>query len=235
MSDRIFPVMTTNGLEFLFDSAKRNSYPATGSLLIDLISKKTGAFTDIVIDNGAITFNGATSKIVFASPRLENVFDNGGTMSVWLKVVSDGQASFARILGTTQPGNIGYEFYTHGESGSTVDFCMIYNFDDTDGAWRLDNAVVLNEWTNVVTTYNSDSDANDALFYKNGVLLPTIVALRAVGTRQSNVGLNQNVGNRNDGGRTFDGDIAIMSVYNRELTASEILQNFEAHRRRFGI
>ena len=35
--------------------------------------------------------------------------------------------------------------------------------------------------------------------------------------------------------RWYDGDISQVSIYNKALTASEINQNFNARRRRFGI
>ena len=35
--------------------------------------------------------------------------------------------------------------------------------------------------------------------------------------------------------RYWDGDIDIVKIYNRALTATEILQNFNAHKSRYGL
>ena len=43
------------------------------------------------------------------------------------------------------------------------------------------------------------------------------------------------IGSRGGSGDWFKGDQGPLLVYNRELTASEVLQNFNAHRGRFGV
>jgi hypothetical protein len=40
---------------------------------------------------------------------------------------------------------------------------------------------------------------------------------------------------RNTGARNFEGSIPIARVYNRALSASEITQNFNANKARFGL
>lgn len=63
---------------------------------------------------------------------------------------------------------------------------------------------------------------------------------RASGTTGATSGVTTTnlltVGNRSGAtDRTFDGDIDVASVYNRVLTASEIKQNFEAMKGRYGL
>ena len=65
--------------------------------------------------------------------------------------------------------------------------------------------------------------------YVNGVLSQSIASDINVTTNNVNIGRWQN------GGRRYNGNIAQVSMYNKALTASEIQQNFNALRGRFGI
>jgi hypothetical protein len=71
------------------------------------------------------------------------------------------------------------------------------------------------------------SDTND--IYINGVLSNSI---------NSNVNISVstvNIGRWQSGGRYFNGDIASARIYNRALTAAEVLRNFNATKSRFGL
>jgi hypothetical protein len=71
------------------------------------------------------------------------------------------------------------------------------------------------------------SDTND--IYINGVLSNSI---------NSNVNISVstvNIGRWQSGGRYFNGDIASAQIYNRALTAAEVLQNYNATKSRFGL
>ena len=65
--------------------------------------------------------------------------------------------------------------------------------------------------------------------YINGVLGQSIATNANVTTNNVNIGRWQN------GGRQYNGNIAQVSIYNRALTAQEVLQNFNATRSRYGI
>ena len=44
-----------------------------------------------------------------------------------------------------------------------------------------------------------------------------------------------NIGNRDNNDRHLDGDVGCARLYNRALSATEVLQNFNAQRGRFGV
>jgi len=71
------------------------------------------------------------------------------------------------------------------------------------------------------------SDTND--IYINGVLSSSKNSDRNISVSNVNIGRWQN------GGRYFNGDIASVQIYNRALTSTEVLQNFNAIKLRFGI
>lgn len=83
-----------------------------------------------------------------------------------------------------------------------------------------------NNWFNLVGVY----DGANASIYLNGNLVvgPTAKSW-------STVAGNAQIGRQTSSGDYWSGNIAQVSVYNRDLTASEISQNFDALRARFGI
>jgi len=76
---------------------------------------------------------------------------------------------------------------------------------------------------------------NSVSFYVNGVL-DTTQTLNTIGNSNSNnILVGGAYSDSYSGGRMFKGNIASVSHYNRLLSASEILQNFNAQRKRFGV
>ena len=71
------------------------------------------------------------------------------------------------------------------------------------------------------------SDTND--IYINGVLSSSKNSDRNISVSNVNIGRWQN------GGRYFNGDIAFAQIYNRALTAAEVLQNYKSTKSRFNL
>ena len=84
----------------------------------------------------------------------------------------------------------------------------------------------LNTWYHFVGTY----DGFNMRFYRNGELRNTVAGSGTLGGS----GINMVVGSYS-GGYYMNGSIPILRIYNRTLNASEILQNFNAIRSRYGI
>ena len=90
--------------------------------------------------------------------------------------------------------------------------------------------VSVGTWYQLVVAYNS---AGTSYFYVNGVSVgsftntitkaPTIISIAAGYSSPST------------GNEYFDGKIAMLNWYNRQLSASEIAQNFRAGSERFGV
>ena len=82
-------------------------------------------------------------------------------------------------------------------------------------------------------TFNEDSD-NVIKLYKNGDRITSLKQnTTGVGTID-NSSVNPRIGNyAGDTTRTFDGKIAVVSFYNRALSADEVSQNYNATKGRF--
>lgn len=82
-------------------------------------------------------------------------------------------------------------------------------------------------WAQVVGTYTS----GDRRIYVNGVQVASDSLAYNIPTNSSGI----RIGSYLDGGYFYNGRIAVVRVYNKALSSSEVLQNFEATRARFGV
>jgi hypothetical protein len=85
-------------------------------------------------------------------------------------------------------------------------------------------------WNNVVAVY----DGSNKYLYINGYCQGWSIACTGTVT-QSAAGTSWIGCYGTNGGYPFNGKIAITQIYNKALSANEILQNFNAYRKRFGI
>lgn len=93
--------------------------------------------------------------------------------------------------------------------------------------------VTINAWHHAAFTYDSAVALNNFIYYIEGVPVRTITTANAITyTGTKSAGLSQNVG----GGVTyFKGSISLVRLYDRALSATEILRHFTRERRLFGV
>jgi hypothetical protein len=122
----------------------------------------------------------------------------------------------------------GYNLYFLGSGGSQTYFTAERFTAGTavSTSITLDQSISVNNWHHLVVTYNGTTLS----LYRNGSLVGT----PATSTGNiTNTSKSLTLGVR--GGNYFGGRISNTKIYNRELTVSEIQQNFNALRGRFGI
>jgi len=98
-------------------------------------------------------------------------------------------------------------------------------------AWVGATAINLNQWYYTMVTY----DQSYQRLYLNGVEVYNAALSGAIGNVYAN---DLRIGARNAPGAPtspFKGYIAAVHMYNRSLTAAEVLQNFNNGRQRFGV
>jgi hypothetical protein len=175
----------------------------------------TGGPTYSSTNGGSIVFNGSTQY----APIGTSAFPFGssaGTLSCWAKTNTI-SGSFSWIVSYGTPGAGQSRFL--GINASTYYFGG-YGDDITA------SGVPANTWINMVGVY----DGTNASMYINGVLVsgPTAKSWNAVAS-------NAQLGRQTNNGEYWNGNISQVSIYNRALSASEIRQNFNALRGRYGI
>lgn len=216
----------TDGLVFYLDATNIKSYPGSGTTWSD-ISGNGNNFTifgspTYSSTNGWTLDNGATSKYMIKNPIAMPT--SALSYEVWCRTTVGSTAilSYASSAADNDfllfaPENLSlYVGVTAVGSGINI----------TDGNWRQ-----------IVRTSNRVS--GDERLYINGSLSynTTLGAGTLVTTNGSFViGQEQDsVGGTFDPNQAFGGNIAIVKLYRKVLTATEVAQNFEASRGRFGI
>jgi len=168
-------------------------------------------------NNGAIGFNGSSNYIQISSDLLGT---GNVSISAWVKAAGYGGSGYGRIV--TNGKCVFY--YSTNNSGQFV----LQRDNSTmaatpTGSWPTANH---GKWVHVVVTSTSAGSTN---FYINGAFIG--VADHTAGTPVA--GGDVFIGNRSDGARGWDGQIANTQMYNRVLSSAEIQQNYKAQRSRF--
>jgi hypothetical protein len=212
-----------SGLVLNLDAGASTSYPGSGTTWTDLSGNgNNGTLTNgptfSSANGGSIVFDG-TNDIVNTSYVSSNAF----TWSVWFKtdVVS---SSFRNIISIRSPN---YILLLLNSSTPNLGFWTSDTL--TSGSSLSTPTISTNTWYNVVFVREGNSITGGYKAYLNGVLYGN-----------ANTGTWSTTDTLSFGGRVgdtqfLDGNIAQVSIYNRALTASEISQNFNILRGRFGI
>lgn len=242
----------TDGLVLLLDAANTKSYPTTGTTWTDLSrSCYNGTLT-----NGP-TFNSSNGgSIVFDG--VDDYIDNIGTINDFNFIFSQGTFSvsfwFKRLTNNTRRV-IGGNTLTNSEKGWFIiveygisgfgDNCL--RFQVTGGvintrliAGSTDNNTIGTDWTHCAFTCENPDKVGK--WYINGVSVNTTTR---VGTGNATQGTyysgpsdrTVNIGRSNFSSTSIplNGNISNFLIYNRALSPTEISQNFNATRSRFGI
>lgn len=219
------PRVVTDGLLLCFDAANIKSYPGSGTSWFDLSGKgNTGTLTNgptySSADGGTIVFDGTNDKVVTTSISFTNyTFD-----------------FFAKPIGNTLAGSTGYNTLAGYSSTRRLLWDAIGNFGEPGhllaqvGSGNIISSfpATRNVWNHIAFTYNSSNIT--ATWYINGVSAGSSSAA-AQGTWNSQI----HIGNYNANAYWMNGNISIVRIYNRALSATEISQNFNATRSRYGI
>ena len=215
----------TQGLVLDLDAANIGSYLKTGSIWNDI----SGNGNRGTLTNGAF-YTGS---------------DYGG-------IVFDGINDYVNIQNNVNPSNITLEFFFKVSITSSYQY-LISNARDCCGAyngyelriesgtpmfqiWNSVNAAVygtlapLNQNYHLAATY----DGSQLKIYQNSVLRGTTNSTLGIGVTPS---YNLAVGGMGMAPAVYNmsGSIYVGRVYNRALSQSEITQNFNAYRSRYGI
>lgn len=232
------PSIPGDGLALILDAGNKDSYPLTGSNWFNLVGLNTGSLVNSpTFTSGALlTFNGST-QYVDLGQRTELQFTNtqAFTISSWVYWTSS--SSQKALFSYALSGGRGY--YSFVDDTGTVNTNGVF-FDYYDGtAFRgvqtASNAITKNTWTNITCTSSTSNSAAGMKIYINGAL-STTSNRTGTGTPSSiNYStLSAQVAARG-GGSNFGGSISQVSVYNRELTAAEVFQTYNATRGRFDV
>jgi hypothetical protein len=227
------------GLVLDLDAAQPLSYKGTGTTWTDLSGNgNNGTLVNMDSANfnsangGSLTFDGTNEYITLPTNLLIHETGNPFTFSIWFKTSSTGI-----ILGQqnnpTPNAASGYvpAIYV-GTDGLLYTSCF---WGGSTGNQSVSSSSVNNSsWNNITVTFA----ANSQISYLNGVSYATLSKTQTnySSTYYYFLGSGQGAAWFNFGGSPYyNGSIATTSYYNRALTATEITQNYNALKHRFGL
>jgi hypothetical protein len=219
-----FGKIVTSGLVLALDAADRNSYVSGSTVWNDLSGNNySGSLingpTFSSTNGGSIVFDGVDDYITATEIGQLTRF----SIESWFKPTSYPN-NYAAVIASVYPGTnatvnfkIGYEAGTGMVGGTYI------------GNWFYTPSVptTLNTWQQIIFTY----DGSGLAIHSNGV---SGGSNAFTGTPNSGGG-GIRIGRRWDLAEYFAGNIAITRVYNRALSQSEILQNYNAQKSRFNL
>ena len=227
------PNIVRSGLVLALDAADKNSYVGSGTAWNDI----SGNSNNTTLTNGP-TFSNANVGVI--------VFDGINDYSSRASITSPPTTTFTISLWCTFSSNTAdrYLFSVGRDIGVPTGglALLAYGFDVVSdvlifelgsGVGRVSSGIVptINTWYNIVAT----ADGTNTKFYVNSILKNT--SAQGSGQIASNPTLS--VGSYvNSSGipSTYfhDGRVSNVYFYNRALSATEVLQNYNATKTRFG-
>ena len=216
--------IVTDGLVLSLNAADKNSYPGSGTTWIDTSGNgNNGTLTNgptfSSANGGAIVFDGVDDYITNGSLNLQQNW----TLEAMCYMNSD--SSFGifgqGVFNTNQGLHI---LYQNGSRG------MIYGMYANDNDYQNNYRPTTGRWYHWVFTYNHSTYAKQ--FYADTVLqtAPASVQNQYSGTGQFNIGAIYS-----SAGSVANGRFAFARMYNKVLSTTEILQNYNAQKSRFGL
>jgi len=225
MSVKGGPNTVTSGLVLELDAGNIKSYPTTGTTWFD----KSGNANNGTLINGPTFNTGSLGSIVFdgvddyatVSSSLFTFGTGDFTLDIWVKPLSF--TTYGHMLSLPDQNTFTLKFDTTADSPEGG---LIYYYPNTNyGTTPLWKAT-LNIWNNITLVRLS----NVGYTYLNGTF---------TGTRGN---FNNNITTQllsihkgYPSGELAASQMATIKVYNRALSADEVLQNYNATKGRFGL
>ena len=225
------PKIVTDGLVFAVDAANKKSYPGSGTTWSDLSGNG---------NNGTLT-NGPT----FDSGNGGNIVFDGSDDIVQGTGISNGGGS-----GTSQSYNIWFKIDNPTNGNQGLFFWDQYNGiatysvggeifiqtrgDNSIGDFSSTPTATANTWHNVSFNFNQGVSYE---CWIDGVSFGSVATSDTSNEPASSQ--KWSIGSRLDDSNNFldylDGNIAIVQAYNRALSSTEVTQNYNALKSRFGL
>ena len=218
--------IVTSGLTFAIDAGNLVSYGGIGNTVYDLTTTGvTGTLTNgptwTYLSGGTFSFDGTDDNINFSSYP---VLTNNLTLSFWFRttVIPSGYKGIVTTWtsGQASQSSYGVQFKNDGTLEPVRPIGSNWNIVTSS------TNVTNGNWYYCTVVYNTSG----TFLYLNSVLNASNSA-----TGDMNTPLGFRIGSDINGGNNWNGSVSNVQIYNRALSESEIKQNFEAYRGRFGV
>jgi len=224
-----YPAIVTSGLTLNLDAGFTPSYPTTGATWYDVSASEANGtlvgsptFVSGINDfGGSFTFNGSNQYVNLTT---SSIFTNASyTIETWQKILNFPSSNFFTTVSVVGQGPdftgkvISIRWYQ--DPDTLASYIYVENRNQS-AIVTTDNSYDVNTWCQVVFTYNYSN--NTAIVYINGVQNVSGAFTPFVGTSPTiQIGALTSQ-------FSWYGSIAANRFYNRVLSATEVLQNYNA-------
>ena len=227
------PKIATDGLVLCLDAGNKKSYPGAGTTWYDISGKGDAILNGPTFssDNGGSMIFDGTNDYGEINDNSDFLFGTGSfTEEAWHKANVDAtwKAPIFRGLEASWGG------LWIDPSGNFHP----YHYSETGSAQTFDTGVAVGtDWIHHVTTTTNTGSAVTIKVYTNGALRATqSTTVSGWQPKNTSVGTNLQVGGASGSSFLIDGRIVICRIYKgKALSATEVKENFNAQRRRFGL
>ena len=226
------PKVVTDGLVLALDAANTKSYPGSGTTWSDLSGNGNNGTlingpTFDSGNNGSIVFDGADDTASYSIGGF-TPFDNF-TLEIIFKINIFAEGIFFGA-GHAANGPYGWEIRQNG----TI------RFGSRPGSGGSTRTVSFSPSTNIIyhaTGVHKGSIGIISMHINNNLIGNTNIDQAAGGYSSGVIGTQsgQRLGGSGSASIPFNGSIYNIKIYNKALTAQEILQNYNATRSRYGL
>lgn len=226
------PQIILDGLIFAIDAANPRSYSGSGITVNDIVAGSGGTLVGTTyssVNAGTFVFDGVDDYINIPYPSGINT-GSPITLCLWAKWITVGtDTSTIQVLVDnnyqTSPGSIGFEIQDRPDLGKVLEWgaqpgagitrCTS-DFQVGDGTWRH------------ITGTN---DGATSILYVDGVQSGLARTAAGIGSSQAYINIGRwDFGNN----RNMNGSISGLMIYNRALSAKEVLKHYNSTKSRYG-
>jgi hypothetical protein len=239
MASSYYPKIVTSGMVLYLDAGNRDSYAGSGTTWRDLSGNgRNGTLVNSPTFSGAnvgsLAFNGTTQYVDSIGGVSDFSFIQNTavyTICGWVKLSSLNTDVY--FIGNNDGASASKGFFLGVPSSSNTSANLVLS-RGTAGSWTLSHTVTNFftdfNWVNITCVGNGSNNQ----FYRNGTAFSTSQVFNATSSGDSlrPLGLARI---NSYSSYYWPGNISNVSIYNRALSAAEVLQNFNAMRGRFRV
>ena len=220
------PDIIEDGLVLCLDAGNRASYTGSGTVWNELSNNMSAELVN------SPTFNSQNNGFFqFVSDDYARIPNNTlldtqtPSVEVWIKTNATTQLGFWFEKGTV---NSQYSLF---QSNGTLIWRQNIGGSLRDLTITTSNFINTSNWYQVVGTFTSGRRR----LYVNNNLVNSDTVTGTLGTNTGGMSIGAYGGYTGSKSYYYNGNLAICRVYNKELTSTEVLQNYNATKGRFGL
>ena len=236
MSGKVGSITTpiiVDGLVLNMDAANRASYPKTGTTWVDTINGNNGTLINGPVfdpaNAGSIVFDDIDDYVI-SENNISTLLNDGEsfTLSTWYKSTDN---SYGTYMALAFGNYANYFLFQVKNNNTSTSFIQLSRRKFVSGTGYVTETLstnnIHNVWNNV-TVILTDNGGTLKL-YLNGVLSDSLVT--AVDLVIPTFPIM--IGDSNPFAHYWSGNISNAHIYNKELSSTEVLQNYNALKDRF--